>query len=510
MSSQSQVELEKLQQDINWWINAILPADYPKNFPPPTAEKVVREAVLGHQVLKPHEYIILDCPVIQRLRYIHQTALTYLVYPTANHTRFDHSLGVAKIAEQIGHSLGLDANLIEELRMAAFLHDVGHSLFSHLSEELIKQKFRTKFEIIKGTPIFEDSSPGEIISYLIVTSPRFKKLLENVFEKYNKKLNVDRISRLIIGKPKNPAKYAFMGDIIHGPFDVDKLDYLIRDCYFTGIRADVDVDRVVLACSILDPKKYSTFQNAYLIVKKAGVNNLEQIVLNKILLYSAIYHHHKVRVLECMVKGIFETIWDHPDEIKNPQFKFEKVSDFLRINEFEFFSFGKSEPILSPQIEAVLNRNLLKRCLIISPNYVTGGKNIEGHDIYNIGEEYPDRIKLLRQFIWQEIPKKFRTSFQQLWVDLPDPPNIDKDADRCWIDVGTNQLKRLRDFLPYGEWLDAYEANKWQGHVFYSCDIGQREAANRAAKKVFKELFKIEFDQAATDGCKFSDNFVKM
>jgi HD superfamily phosphohydrolase len=503
MSIQSQLELNALQQDIDEWINLILPADYPAKFPPPTAEKVIREAVLGHQVLKPHEYVILDCPVIQRLRYIHQTALTYMVYPTANHTRFDHSLGVAKIAERIGLALGLEPNLIEELRIAALLHDVGHCLFSHLSEGLIKQKFKTKFTSIKETPLFQDSSAGEIISYLIITSPRFKKLMENVFEKYNKKLNVDRISRLIIGKPKNPAKYAYMGDIIHGPFDVDKLVYLIRDCYFTGIRADVDVDRVVLACSILDRKKYTEFPRANLIIKKAGVSNLEQIVLHKILLYSAIYHHHKVRVLECMIRGIFETIWDNPDEIKYPQLKFEKVSDFLKINEFEFLALGKSEQIISKQIEAVLNRNLLKRCLIISPNYIIDGKTVEGHDIYNIGEEYPDRIRQLRQFVWEEIPPKFRTSLHQLWVDLPDPPNIDKDADRCWIDVGTSHLKRLRDFLPYGEWLDAYEANKWQGHVFYTCDDGCREAGNRAAKKVFKELFHLEFDQAATDGCKF-------
>jgi uncharacterized protein len=503
MSTQSRVALDNLRQDIDEWVDELLPSRYPLQFPPKSAEKVIRESVLGHQVLKPHEYVILDCPIIQRLRYIHQTALTYLVYPTANHTRFDHSLGVAKIAEQMGLSLGIEKNLIEELRMAAFLHDVGHSLFSHLSEGLIKQKFRIEFESIKEITLFEDSSPGEIISYLIVTSPRFKKLLRKVFDKYEKKLDVNRISRLIIGKPINPVEYAYLGDIIHGPFDADKLDYLIRDCYFTGIRADVDVDRVVLACSTIDTKKYSKFPNANLIIKKAGVSNLEQIVLHKILLYSAIYHHHKVRALECMIKAIFDTIWDHPNEIKNPQFKFEKVSDFLKINEFEFFSFGKLEPILKDQITALLNRNLLKRCLFISPNYIKSSKNFDEHDLYKLGEEHPDKIKQLRKFIWDEIPAKYKTSFNKLWVDLPGTPNIDIDADRCWIDVGTKELKRLRDFLPYGEWLDAYEANKWQGHIFYSCNNERREAVNHAARTVFKDIYGIEFDDAATEGCKF-------
>ena len=70
------------------------------------------------------------------------------------------------------------------------------------------------------------------------------------------------------------------------------------------------------------------------------------------------------------------------------------------------------------------------------------------------------------------------------------------------IDVGTRKLKRLRDFLPYGKWLDAYEANKWQGHVFYVDKRGHRRAANKAAKRVLNDLYEIEFAQAATDGCK--------
>jgi HD superfamily phosphohydrolase len=328
----SETALHALAEEINEWVEEIIPPDYPKRYPSPDDEKVIREAVSGYQVLKPHEYLLLDSPVVQRLRYIHQTALTYLVYPTATHTRFDHSLGAAKIADDIGHFLGEKQAQIEELRLAALLHDVGHSFLSHLSENLISVKFQDDFRDIKKIPLFQDKEPAEILSYLIVDSPRFKRLLQDVLDHYKKtKVNIERVTRLVIGKPKNLKRFAYLGNIISGPFDADKLDYLIRDCYFTGIRADADVDRVIISSEIMkNPEKFKgflkridqekrfvqeseVFHNQDLIMKSSGASNLEQIVLNKILLFQAIYHHHKVRALECMVKAIFDVIWDNPD-----------------------------------------------------------------------------------------------------------------------------------------------------------------------------------------------------
>jgi HD superfamily phosphohydrolase len=503
MPTECEKAIAKLQHEINEWVESILPSDYPTSFPPPHAEKVIREAVLGYQVLKPHEYIIIDSPIVQRLRYVHQTALAYLVYPTATHTRFDHSLGVARIAEQVGCSLHLEATEIETLRMAAILHDVGHSIFSHISEGLIQNKFEDTFDKIKEDPLFSDCKAHEILSYFIVRSERVRKLLEKVFAFYGKNIDIDMMSGLIIGKPAKLKLKAYMGDIIHGPFDADKLDYLVRDCFFTGIRADIDVERIQIACELLDSRKFKGFPNANLVVRKAGVSNLEQVVLNKVLMFSAIYHHHKVRALECMAKAVFETIWENPGKISNPKFKFERVSDFFKISEYDFFSIGLSEPVIASQIQAIVDRNLLKRCLIISPNLIEKSPQFEEHDLYKLGEEYPDRVRKLREYIWEEVPKASRTSIHDLWVDIPDPPNIDEDVDRCWVDVGTSKLRRLRDFLPYGEWLDAYEANKWQGHVFYVCDVKCRKAVNRAAKRVFKELWQLEFAPAATDDCKF-------
>ncbi len=527
MPTGSEIALKKLSEEINGWVDDLIPSGYPERFPPPDDEKVIREAVSGYQVLKPHEYLLLDSPVVQRLRYIHQTALTYLVYPTANHTRFDHSLGVAKIADDIGHSLGEKDEQIEELRLAALLHDVGHSFLSHLSEDLIRVKFQDTFASIKEIDLFHDREPGEILSYLIVASPRFQRLLEDILTFYKSKVSIERVTRLVIGKPKNLKRFAYLGNIISGPFDADKLDYLIRDCYFTGIRADADVDRVIISSEIMkNPEKFKgflkrigqekrfvqesrVFHNQDLIMKSSGASNLEQIVLNKILLFQAIYHHHKVRALECMVKAIFEVIWDNPDKKdRNKRLKFEKPSDFLKVNEFDFFSLGLSDSELAPLFKRLLSRDLLKRCLVITPNYIEKDPELRLADLLGLKDEHPKRerqeqIKKLRQFIWDEIPSKFRTSFYDLWVDMPKPPNIDKDVNPCWIDVGTEWLVPLREFFPYAEWLDTYESNKLKGHVFYVADPDYRKAVNEAAKTVFHDAFLgVEFNSRATDECK--------
>lgn len=188
MSSNGKDSLQYLTQIVNDWVDLILPKDYPGTYPSKDSTKVIREAVLGYHVLQPFEYLILDSPVVQRTRYVSQTALSYLVYPTAKHTRFDHSLGMAKIADKLGHSITENDDLIEELRIACLIHDVGHSFFSHLSEDLIKNKFDVLFSNVKEDPLFADCKVHEILSYLITKSPKFTSLLEKVFSRYGRNI----------------------------------------------------------------------------------------------------------------------------------------------------------------------------------------------------------------------------------------------------------------------------------------------------------------------------------
>jgi HD superfamily phosphohydrolase len=502
---------DQLKGEVDAWVASIKWDDYPKPpMPKPDETKVIREAVTGYQVLKPHEYLILDSPLLQRLRYIHQTALAYLVYPTANHTRFDHSLGCAKIAQQLGEKIiPGEETRIAELRLAALLHDVGHTFFSHLSETIMSSRFRDLYIAVKKAPQFtgRDLGLAEIISYLIIKSPPFHAFLDKVVHYYHdfRMLDLDNVAQLIIRAPVDER--AFMGDIISGPFDADKLDYLVRDCNFCGIRADVDVERVLVSAALLDRERFPSsrprWRKCYLVMKSGGISILEQITFNKMLLYPAIYHHHKVRAIECMIKSIFEIIWEDPVKIKNDHLKFQNIRDFYELTDFKFLALAATEPRLKPIVDRLMERDLFKRCLVICRPYLKQEGNFM--DLYKkSSENYPEELRRIREAIWAELPKGKRDSIHDLWVDIPKlPTSIAKDPDSAWIDIGTRKMLRLRDFFPYPAWVTSYEANKWKGHVFSISDPGTRRAVNDVAKRVFKEKpYYIEFDERATKECK--------
>jgi len=498
----SVVALHRLTEEVNGWVDEKLPEEYPNlALSKVTSEKVIREAVSGYQVLQPHEYLIIDSPIVQRLRYIHQTSLAYLVYPTANHTRFDHSLGVAKVALEVGRQLGVEKDKLTTLRLAAFLHDVGHCLFSHLSESLMEYKFSELYKAAKEAPEFsgKDLHLSEILSYLIIRSPRFDMLLRNVVGHYHPRVDVDMIANLVIGKV--PNKFAYLSDIISGPFDADKCDYLVRDCYFCGIRADIDVPRVIISAEKMDRRRFKVtdYPRRNLVMRRAGAPNLEQIIFNKMLLFPAVYHHHKIRALECMVRAIFEKIWNSTEEIGDEELRFGRLRDFLSVSEQGFFTRLLKENHVSSLIRDILDRKLLKRCLVLSDSYMKG---VGKHRVMKIStEKHPDQVRLYRELIWDILPRAERTSISDLWVDLPAAPPTGRDADECFIDEDTSTLQTLAKYFPYPRWIESYSERKWKGHVFYVADNDFRIAVNKAAKSMFKEL-KITFEPAATKECK--------
>ncbi len=508
MGTEAPPAFQRLQSQVDEWVDRQLPSNYPQ-LPWPKADdtKVIREAIHGYQVLEPWEYLILDTPIVQRLRYIHQTALAYLVYPTATHTRFDHSLGVASVAQDFAERLlPGDRNRLAELRLAAFLHDVGHCLFSHLSESLMEQRFESDYLGARTAPCFAGRKKhlGEIISYMIVTSPRFAQILRMVLTKYRPGADPDNIAKLIIGSPSD--NLAYLGDIITGPFDADKLDYLVRDCYFSGIRADVDVPRVILSSAIVDRTRFSydSAPRDNMVMLRAGVSNLEQVIINKMLLFPSIYHHHKVRAIECMIRGIFELVWESPERIlRHTKLRFQTLTDFLDVSEHDFFALGSDEAYLSDPIRKLLNRDLLERCLVVSMDYIASpGANTSG--LFKVStEDHPDQIRRLRELMWEHLPRKWRTNIHELGVDLPKRPAISSEVEACFVDAGTKTLATLPTYFPYPRWVESYQERRWKGHVFYVARPDHRLAAQRAAHSVFRDVYRVHrWNPAAVAECK--------
>ena len=152
--------------------------------------KVIHDPVWGTIKFYPWELQILDSPLLQRLRNINQLGIAVLTYPSAHHSRFEHTLGVAALVTKMVDSIN-DAHCpngdyqysvsrsdLNKMRIAALLHDVGHCFFSHLSERMYGntaefQKLKSSFEI------FKSAQPHEILAYVIINTPSFKDFFKN-------------------------------------------------------------------------------------------------------------------------------------------------------------------------------------------------------------------------------------------------------------------------------------------------------------------------------------------
>ena len=218
------------------------------------------------------EQQIIDTPVFQRLRRIKQLSGAHLTYPGAQHTRFEHSLGVMHIASMAGTSLqskGITTkDDIVNLRLAGLLHDIGHGPFSHLFEEVLQRKKKDSHEQI-GKQIILKTEIGDIIS----KNGLDKKLIQN----------------LAMGG----GKLQYMNEIVSGALSADMMDYLLRDGYFTGAEhAKIDHNRITYSLDVYKKK---------LALDRSALVNFETMMISRFQMFKAVYFHKTVRAGEVML-----------------------------------------------------------------------------------------------------------------------------------------------------------------------------------------------------------------
>lgn len=216
---------------------------------------------------------VIDSQPFQRLRRIRQLAGAHLVYPSAQHSRFEHSLGAMHIAGLAGENLlgkGYvdNAETIQELRLAALLHDVGHGPFSHLFEEVLETRCGTSHEEI-GRRIIKETEIADILE-------------RNGY-------SADHISKLSFGQ----SKVGFLNEIISGSLSADIMDYLLRDSYFTGAEyGKVDYNRLTSSFAVARGR---------LVIDRSALNSLESMLISRYEMFKAVYFHKTVRSAEVML-----------------------------------------------------------------------------------------------------------------------------------------------------------------------------------------------------------------
>jgi uncharacterized protein len=454
---------------------------------------------------------LIDSPLLQRLRRIRQTGLAYLVYPSATHTRFEHSLGVTilvgKLVTHLRQNNGSDIISKKDeysLRLAALLHDVGHSFLSHVSEQ-IYERFddyqKLKLEI---NSIYKVSPKGhEIMSFLILRSEVFQncfvEILNAVTPNINdgeaellKELDWEEIALYIIGYSKNPQR-KYLADIINGPIDCDKLDYLSRDAKFAGPVIAYDIDRYLYTVTTA-----TIGDNRRLTVLLSGSNVIEQLVISKMMMFSYVYHHPKLRAAEALLKRLcFDIIRENKNGQVGP-ISLKHPTDFLSYTDENILNSMFIDPSVNhgikDTIDSLLNRKLWIRgqlisCFNTSLNELPTKITMLERDLHL--DDNITRLKAIKEKIVKQISidsPGLEVDAHDIWIDVPFAPSS-SEAKQIVVkkNLKLEDTIELSEIFPLDQWVEAYKSSKLKGHVF--CDRKIQGPVYKATKKVFQDEF---------------------
>jgi len=304
--------------------------------------KIIRCPLYSFTELSKLEYQLLSTAAMQRLSRIKQLAHTYLVYPSAVHTRLEHSLGTLYIAGRICDQLEVKNGTKKIVRIAALLHDIGHGPFSHIWEVPMRW--------ING----ESYSHENVTKLIIENDPQIDKILGDVKQEVIKVFNEESIN----------------SDIISGSLDADKLDYLRRDSYHSGVSSgNFDIERIIRTlCKISDKER------EYLAIEEKGKEALENYRLARYAMHLQVYAHHTRLVADDMFLRALKLAFKEGC-ISREKFDTSKsnfVANYLQYDDsaIQLEILNNSKKLAKTMIEDVRNRRLLKRAISVPLNAI--------------------------------------------------------------------------------------------------------------------------------------------
>ena len=254
-------------------------------------QNVIRDPIHGYIEIDELAIAILDTVEMQRLRRVRQLGFSYLVYPGANHTRFEHSLGTYHLMNVLLEKLGVAKEEEKELLVASLVHDIGHGPYSHVTEPLLKKITGKSHEDIEDL-FFVQENVTEKNKVAESTATTIAAVLEEY--RLDRRMILDYIKgeRAEYGAKRDLSK------ILNGEIDVDKMDYLVRDSYYTGVAYGV-VDNIRLIQGL-------DFFKGNLVITEKGILPAEYLLFSRFLMYPTVYGHHTSRIAQLMLLKALE------------------------------------------------------------------------------------------------------------------------------------------------------------------------------------------------------------
>ena len=233
---------------------------------------IIRDAIHGSIEFSALEESVLGSPLLQRLRYVKQLATAYLVFPSAQHTRFEHSAGAMHLTGSLCKKLGVEEGQAKLLRLAALLHDVGHAAFAHETEHVMVKHTGLNHEE-RGIKILEKNELAEKIEDEGLSFKQLKTMMEG----------------------------NGLASMLTKDLGTDRIDYLLRDAYFTGVAYSlIDADRLMNSMCV---------HNGEVVVTEKGRLAAESLLASRYFMFNVVYYHPTIRIAgEMVAKAIDEAL----------------------------------------------------------------------------------------------------------------------------------------------------------------------------------------------------------
>jgi HD superfamily phosphohydrolase len=430
--------------------------------------KIIHDTVHGSIKFEGVFLDLLNAIELQRLHDIKQLGLANLVFPGANHTRLEHSIGTYHVVNKIANSLKLNDEEKNLVASAGLLHDVGHAPYSHTLEYVLYDKLG-----IEHTEVTKDIIMGNFDILSPIEKDLFlnKKNIPQILEEHG--IRAKEIADLVTKEIKGMATIEqftaekrelenknYLNQLIHGVVDADQMDYLLRDAHYTGVaHGIIDIERLIQTMEIF---------NGNLVVHKRGVTAIEGLLVARGLMYSSVYFHKTVRIAELMLTKAVEPL--NKDDIENVH----RMTD-------------------SELITKLMQMDGFQREIATMLKYRQLFKNAYSLDVNRMDEE---KLKIItelsdykkRKAKEEEISRKLNIPVEYVIVDVPEKelllsePRINKTE---VLILDNQRLKPLSKYSPLARALQIRTVHQWG--VMVSTIPKYRDKVNRIAEKVLFE-----------------------
>jgi HD superfamily phosphohydrolase len=365
--------------------------------------KAIKDSVHDHVPVCDLAADLLDTPEVQRLRYIKQLSTVRLVYPSANHTRFEHSLGVYHLAREALSQLGVGESRAKAVRAAALLHDVGHGPYGHQTEGIIQRRLGRHHDEV-----------GDLLA---------QGRLATVLEAHG--LDPEEVAALVAGEGK-------VGQLVAGELDVDRMDYLVRDAHHTGVPyGTIDHSRLLAALQ---------FRDGDLVLSAGNVQTAEGTLVARALMNATVYRHHVSRIAGAMLERAGERLLDATDLT---------TEAFARMTDDRLLAALRDCETTADAARRLERRDLYKRAVWAKLDDAPESVVAADHE----------RIRELER----EVAAVADVAPEAVVVDTPGEPSMPETSTRVVVD---GEVRKLADESPLVEGLRAAGRAQWRLGVY--------------------------------------------